>query len=68
MYPAIILAIVLFCTSHVMAAFGVTTVGSSFRVDTDAGLIYDIAKYDESLSETFISNIGADPCPGAMAI
>jgi hypothetical protein len=61
MYSASILAIVLLYSSHVFAAFGVTTVGSSFRVDTDAGLIYDIAKYDESLSETLTSSIGTDP-------
>jgi hypothetical protein len=29
-----------------LAAFGVTTVGSSLRVDTGAGLVFDVNKYD----------------------
>jgi hypothetical protein len=28
-----------------LAAFGVTTAGSSFRVDTGGGLVFDVNKY-----------------------
>jgi rhamnogalacturonan endolyase len=32
-----------------LAAFGVTTAGNSFRVDTDGGLVFDVNKYEPIL-------------------
>jgi hypothetical protein len=31
--------------SRTLAAFGVTTVGNALRVDTDAGLVFDINRW-----------------------
>jgi hypothetical protein len=49
----LILALLVFVLDPVLAAFGVTSTGNAFRVDTAGGLVFDVNKYIDLSSRPY---------------